>query len=869
VSDRTDQSSQQAAGPFAPVQPRPDSRFGPSHDIVWSEVGGLEAGDPGPDGDPLGPIAGLSWSMLTRSLNAGEFAGHAPVRDDAAWEDPAWANQTWASEIRANAPAPFAEFPGERAEDSSLSREVEPRAPVEFQTDTAPSAREPFAIDGSGEATGGPPFVVLAGDHAEPTAVASGRSRAAHEQATLETDPSADASLTPDRHGPAESDKPLSPGFATTTPTTAVIQRRAGEQPEPMPPNAAMPPMPREGNRQEPAVTPADTMAAELQNTGHSVETAMAAMRGAQAPIASSGTVPAPRTTPGSSPITPRDADPVLPAGVDGAAEPYAAAASELPREHDSLLAKWRSFYFTQSSSDRDLLAMWRSRYLQRQTRPPTRPVRAAEADQSSPELLPDGLELTGAVAPDGLPAEPDIAVPDSRPQDNPSQEAEASPAADQTIQLRSVPEASQPALASLPRSERAATIPRSEHRVQAAPYDVLAAAVQPVVGPSDTPMAASRDGQEAFTSAIFAAVLGDDIEPRLAREAVSLSSGTTGNTAQDPEATPALAPDVTLKKLRQPDQPRLPYEPSVSPAKPAASRSIGRLSNGLLGPRDPSRDEAGPELGITAPVERRLLHDNKDLKSVAAVTAAKQPPHGDYPPVSEPRAVPSAGSSRAASQRNAPRVGAPGLEPALSNSEAVAPEKTRRLTASREAETAIEDLRQTARYPAEGRPRVMTLRQISTPLVHPDAIEADRSVNPSPAQSPAGERKLESAGGEGRSTVARDQPPPPPVPGPETVAFDSSAVGPPPAATRPSAARDLASRPRVDAAILPSETSRRGPHLERPDKRRSDSAAPIRVSIGRITVEAPAAPAQVQAFQRPRPTLSLNDYLERRRRSE
>jgi hypothetical protein len=96
-------------------------------------------------------------------------------------------------------------------------------------------------------------------------------------------------------------------------------------------------------------------------------------------------------------------------------------------------------------------------------------------------------------------------------------------------------------------------------------------------------------------------------------------------------------------------------------------------------------------------------------------------------------------------------------------------------------------------------------------------------------------------------------------------MAVDSSAVGNPSAATRSNAAGHAASRPRAEA-VLPSETSRLGNNGERFDKPSRDSAAPIRVSIGRITVEAPAAAVQSPPFQRPRPPLSLNDYLARRR---
>ncbi len=84
MSDRTYRSSEQSAAAITPVQPRPDSRFGP-HEIAWSEVGGLDPGHPGTDADPLGPIADLSWSTLNKAMNADLFADPALAWDDAAW----------------------------------------------------------------------------------------------------------------------------------------------------------------------------------------------------------------------------------------------------------------------------------------------------------------------------------------------------------------------------------------------------------------------------------------------------------------------------------------------------------------------------------------------------------------------------------------------------------------------------------------------------------------------------------------------------------------------------------------------------------------------------------------------------------------
>jgi hypothetical protein len=181
------------------------------------------------------------------------------------------------------------------------------------------------------------------------------------------------------------------------------------------------------------------------------------------------------------------------------------------------------------------------------------------------------------------------------------------------------------------------------------------------------------------------------------------------------------------------------------------------------------------------------------------------------------------------------------------------------------EVDTSIEQFRHNARDPARGRQRAMTLHQIGVPLRPPDAFEPDRSSNHAPAERSGEGRHDQSVSGERGSAVAPGQSPSAPAPGRAVIAVDSSAVGNPSAATRSNAAGHTASRDRADA-VLPSETSRLGNNGERFDKPSRDSAAPIRVSIGRITVEAPAAAVQSPPFQRPRPPLSLNDYLARRR---
>jgi hypothetical protein len=123
---------------------------------------------------------------------------------------------------------------------------------------------------------------------------------------------------------------------------------------------------------------------------------------------------------------------------------------------------------------------------------------------------------------------------------------------------------------------------------------------------------------------------------------------------------------------------------------------------------------------------------------------------------------------------------------------------------------------------------------------------------------------------------------PAPPVPvmpaPPETErAKAAGAIGPSVAADEPASGpfgvspRAVSSPPSTPAApILPVDAARTT-HASEAAPRRKDveRPPPIRVSIGRITVDAPPAAAPSPPFRRPAPTLSLNSYLDRRRRSQ
>jgi hypothetical protein len=448
VSERTDQSSQ-TAGPVAPVQPRPDSYFGPSRDIAWSEIGELDAPRPGVDADPLRPIADLSWSMLTVPINAAGFADHALAWDDAAW---------------ASGPAPFVDLAGSEPEWSALPPDAEPATPVERRWDRVASPIGSIKAEETGMVADGPPFGATAGTPSGPIDAAPGPSRAAHDQSVRETAPSAgtwfdvtasfardqrsaDASaegmvipalevdrafgtephsatqaagdLPPDVSSPPNSslappalttrqaenptrmDVPASgtdrnalttfdaqPPPAFAAPTVEAIQRRAAERPEP---NTVVPARSQTGDRQE-EVSPVGATPDDPRSTGHSAGTAMTPERAARTSVEPSGQVPATRTIAGPLPIMPRDDPSVAAADRGPAAVSSAAPRDAASDEQQSPLSKWRALYLSHPGSDLDPLTIWKSLYLPVQTRSPARPERAAESQSSSVGVSPGVL---------------------------------------------------------------------------------------------------------------------------------------------------------------------------------------------------------------------------------------------------------------------------------------------------------------------------------------------------------------------------------------------------------------------------------------------------------------------------------------------
>jgi hypothetical protein len=288
---------------------------------------------------------------------------------------------------------------------------------------------------------------------------------------------------------------------------------------------------------------------------------------------------------------------------------------------------------------------------------------------------------------------------------------------------------------------------------------------------------------------------------------------------------------------------------------------------------RDARPTMPGAPLGARVPL-RRIAEAMLPAPAIAGETVAARTREAASP---SPRTAPDddAAQTRArlqdGSSREVSARPAPPQQDESATSTFAAPHRTARQTPIGAAETAIADHQPAAVDPALQRERAMPPQPTGFLLVGSDDFE----TSPSPDRSmlsavvrPAA-RAERSTASDGGSAVLRADPPGSRLPGADAAAVDSSALDNPSMSPQPSADGQPAARPRAEAPVLPSEAGRRGHNLERLDKRGTDSEAPIRVSIGRITVEPPAASTRPPPFQRPRPTLSLNDYLARRRKSE
>jgi hypothetical protein len=744
VSDQTDRSSQQAADAITPVQPRPDSRFGPSIDIAWGEVGGLESGGPGPDADPLGPIADFTWAALTGSTNADGPAVHA-----LAWDDAAWANE----------PDLFADLTGGFAEPSALPRVAAPAA-----TEAQQSTGAALAIAaGEGGGADRPSFIATTTDQNGLEDVVGGESYSTHRRAALEADPASNAAAFLPQH---IAETKVSADGTLSWP----LQDHRASAAEPRTPVQVI-------------GAPSSNASNSGVNAGVAIQSGISAGRTLEADAAALDGIQPPRSFVAAMPpvevIQRREADPAMP--IHEPTVPRPAEHAALATHPDTAAAPAGGSETVVASSDAPIAG---------------RPVDRSDRWGGEAALRPNQ-----AAAP--LPP-----LRDSQRQASPSVTAtvDESPGAGDAVEINP---ARRSTAAPVP-----AFKPASPARPISGPLPMTPARNQPN-GPANsaptTPSSVALNDDAAQQDPVLAQGRSFDLEPPAS------DSG----------------PWVTS---------RSPYPASDTPTAPRPERATLPASFDL-----PSQPR-----GATP-------HDILPLTP----STIKAPP--------EPGAfgvAPSPQAERAPAQPSDERPMQAEFDRAVSDQPfavAAASDVRQRTSPLSEVDTSIEQFRHNARDPARGRQRAMTLHQIGVPLRPPDAFEPDRSSNHAPAERSGEGRHDQSVSGERGSAVAPGQSPATPAPGRAAIAVDSSAVGNPSAATRSNAPGHKASRLRAEA-VLPSETNRLGNNGERFEQRSRDSAAPIRVSIGRITVESPAAAAPSQPFQRPRPPLSLNDYLARRR---
>ncbi len=745
MSDRTDRSSQQAADAITPVQPRPDSRFGPSIDIAWGEVGGLQSVGRGPDADPLGPIADFTWAALTGSTNADGLAVHA-----LAWDDAAWANE----------PALFADLTGGFGEPSALSPVAAPAA-----TEARQSTGAAMAIT-AGESGGAdrPPFIATTTDQKGLEDVAGGESYSTQRRAALEAAPASNAAAFFPQHIPETQ-------VSADGMLNSASQDRQASAAEPRAPVqvAGAPPF----NASNSGVNAGVAIQSGI-SAGRTLEANAAALDGIQPPPSFVATMPPVEV------IQRREAEPTM--SIHEPTVPRPAEHAALAAHADTAAAPADGSETVVPSSDAPIAGRPVDRGDRRDGEAASRPNQAAaplppmrdSQRQASPSVTATVDESPGA---------------GDAVEINPARRATAAP----------VP-AFKPAS---PAQTISVPVPTTPGRNQPN---------EPANSAPTTPSSVALDDDAAQQDPVLAQGRSFDLEP---------PASDSGPRATSRSPYPAS------------DRPTAPRPERASPPAsfelPAAASQPRGIPPHDVVPLTPSTMKAPPEPG-----------EFSVAPSLQAQRALAQP--SDEPPMQAEfdRAVPERPFA------------------------AAAPSHARTSPLS-EVETAIEQFRQNARDPARRRQRAMTSHQIGVPLRPPDAFEPDRSPDHVPAERSGEGRHDRSVNGERGSAVAPGQSPAAPAPGLAAMAVDSSAVGNPSAATRSNAAGHAASRPRAEA-VLPSETSRLGNNGERFDKPSRDSAAPIRVSIGRITVEAPAAAVQSPPFQRPRPPLSLNDYLARRR---
>jgi hypothetical protein len=769
VSDRTYRSSEQSAAAITPVQPRPDSRFGP-HEIAWGEVGGLDPGHPGADADPLGPIADLSWSTLSKAMNADLFADPA-----LAWDDAAWASDLAPS----NSLSAFANSSNSDV-DSGVS--IQSGIPVRR------------AVDSDAKAAG---------------AVAAPADRRSEGVV-----PSADVQASPRPVGRADG-------------------RDGADALRPNQPASSSPQM-RDG--QDEPLSLANTAASDPGRAGDSVEVTRAALRSKAEPPPTFEPAAPTGEVAGPIPITPDHGQPsAMPGDAVGEA---------------AVLAQWRAVYLRPAASGLNAPVISGLPLLSEETLTSHRPQRDAASEQSFAPP-PDASEPRRAPVAEVLPA----------------------PFAADSVTTSAVGEDT---AGHAPIRTAPSTMPEPSTEAGDAAVVPDAAAQRPA-GASLAARVSLRRVAEAMLPA--PAIAGETIRAARTREAASQSP----RSAPDHDASSNL-PLERMPTAPSSDAPIGEFTLVKSGASPSRSAAIGAAMppearslqpQAASGSNDPPIDRSD-RLPRGDPLDRAFDDDaaqlqarsqDGDRREVPArpATATPQAPHADRRVVSKPHPARETPSGYVAPGERAPSA-APQHDESTTST-AAAPQRPARSPPSDAAE--IADHQPTAVDPALRRERAMAPQPFLP--IGSDAFETspspDRSML-SAAVRPAA-RAERSTAGDGWSAVLRAEPPASQPPGPGAVAVDSSVLDNPAMSPPPSADGRPAARPRAEASVLPSEAGRRGRNLERLDKRGTESEAPIRVSIGRITVEPPTASTRPPPFQRPRPTLSLNDYLARRRRSE
>jgi hypothetical protein len=746
VSDRTDRSSQQAADAITPVQPRPDSRFGPSIDIAWGEVGGLQSVGRGPDADPLGPIADFTWAALARSTNADDLAVHT-----LAWDDAAWANE----------PARFADLTAGFAEPSALSPVAAPAA-----TEARQSTGAAMAIT-AGESGGAdrPPFIATTTDQIGLEDVAGGGSYSTQRRTALEAAPASDAAAFFPQHIPETQ-------VSADGTLNSASQDRQASAAEPRAPVlvAGAPPFDASNSGVNAGVAIQPGISA-----GRALEANATALDGIQPPPSFVAAMPSVEV------IQLREAEPAMP--IHEPTVPRPAEHAALATHPDTAAAPADGSETAVPSSDAPIAG---------------RPV--GRSDRRDGEAA---SRLDQAAAP--LPPTRDL-------------QRQASPSVTATV--------------------------------DESPGAGDAVEIDPARRSTAAPVSAFKPASPARTISVPLPTTPGRNQPN-------------GPANSAPTTPSSVAPNDAVQQDPVLAQWRSFYldQPASDLGARATSRSPYPASDRPTAPRP---ERASPPASFelpTAASQRRGIPPHDVLPLTPSTMKAPQAP-GEF------SVAPSPQAERAPAQPSDERPMQAEFDRAVSDqpfAAAAASNVRQRTSPLSEVDTSIEQFRQNARDPARGRQRAMTLHQIGAPLRPPDAFEPDRSPDHVPAERSGEGRHDRSVNGERGSAVAPGQSPAAPAPDLAAMAVDSSAVGNPSAATRSNVAGHAASRPRAEA-VLPSEISRLGNNAERFDKPSRDSAAPIRISIGRITVESPAAAAPSPPFRRPRPPLSLNDYLDRRR---